>query len=110
MEQLSEISGVESVGSLFVRAQISASTSDVSSAAPEMQFSTPEKLQAALDAERKRIRKQRTAISADSDGKIRVQERAMIPERIYELRLGDTTLQFVRRFNGPVVMYEIVDG
>lgn len=102
--------GVDSVSSLFLPNQVSATSTSTPTKARniEMHFDTPAALYLALEKLRKRLREQMTPLRVEADGKIRLQERAMIPERIYEIRLADITLQFVRRFNGPVVMYEVL--
>jgi hypothetical protein len=71
-------------------------------------FSTWQDVRAAANAMRKQIHGRMRPISVDANGKIHLQETAMVPERPYEVRLGDDTFQFVRRLDGVVVMYEVM--
>ena len=76
-------------------------------AQPEMQFETREAVQEAAAATRRQLHARIIPVSVNGDGTIHVNEKAMLPEREYSIRVGDDTYQFVKRADGVVVMYEL---
>lgn len=74
----------------------------------EWRFNTEEKAQQAIDDIRRRIHGRMIPVSVSAEGKIRINEKAMLPEHEYCIQIGDEQYQFVKRADGVVVMYEVV--
>ncbi|SRR5216683_590645 len=75
---------------------------------PEMRFETPQAVRQATTEARRQLHARIVPVSVSKDGRIRINEKAMLPEREYSVRLGDDTYQFVKRADGVVVMYELI--
>ena len=95
-----ELSGMPVVSSL-----VSSKTTEP----PKMTLDTEVALKAAVRSMRRKLGARMVPV-AIIDGKIRVQERAMVVLHPYDVRIGDSIFQFVKRTDGTVAMFEVAQN